>query len=281
MKIFKLLLFAALSMISSMGMAGALTTVTLTGTCTSNIINSANPYMQFQLYNSGNGFATNLVIEPLFSGFSVYNSIKQITQIGPNSTNTTTFDLYNFTMPGSYTEPIIVNYQQGGSSFTTMFYCFVNIEKPAQSLLTVSSDVFSQGVLNVTEINIANYTINATVTVFAPPLFTVQPKSENISVQQFSTNNTRFNIKLPNYQNATLPVAISISYIRNGLHFSSLSDVSIPVKKIEAPLQSYAEILIILIILAIIILILFSLRRNKKAKKSTAPVAKEVQQVQQ
>src|ERR1700733_1000124 len=93
-----------------LSIAGA-STVTLTGSCYATIINQTNNYIQFNITNSGNGTATNLIIEPVVSGASLVNSTPiTIPLVAPNGAYPQKIYLDNFTIPGSYVEQFIVKY---------------------------------------------------------------------------------------------------------------------------------------------------------------------------
>ncbi|MGC8652067.1 MAG: hypothetical protein ACP5UH_02345 [Candidatus Micrarchaeia archaeon] len=267
----KMIIYALVLSMLGMGVSGALTTVTLSGTCSGGIVNASNPYFNFSLFNSGNGFASSIIAEPLFNGFSTYNSTFALQSLGPNSTYRFIFKLKNFSTPGSYVESIILSYRQGTSSFTTMYSCIASVGKQARSLLTMPNGFLKDGKLNTTVLNIANYTINSTVKIYAPPLFVVQPSSINISVKPFAAKTVIFNISMPKYNNATMPIGVGVSYINDGTHYASLSLVNAVLSNAKAPLMSYTEIGAIAVILVIVALIIVSATRARKAKKRAAP----------
>ncbi|MGC8669598.1 MAG: hypothetical protein ACP5TL_00380 [Candidatus Micrarchaeia archaeon] len=261
MRFLYLLLIATL-----FGYAFASTTVTLSGSCQNLQINSSNPYLFFRLSNEGNGVASSVIVEPLFNGFSTYNGSFGINQLEPNSTYEFYFKLYNFSENGSFVEPIIVDYQQGSSSFAALFPCVVSVGKPTHSLLEVSSSQFKSGILNVTLINIANYTIKGTVAVYASPSFKVKPARENVSVGPFATVSEYFNISLPHYSNATIPVSVSAYYSRDGLHYSTLAVIPIVMSGAKSDLKELTIIAVSAIIIAILLLIVISIYKSWKEK---------------
>ncbi|MCL4373740.1 MAG: hypothetical protein M1360_02560 [Candidatus Marsarchaeota archaeon] len=263
MRFYKTVVYFITLFAFALGVSGAVTTVTLTGTCPSFVTNSSNSYFNFSLYNSGNGVASDFVAEPLFGGFSTYNSTLSLQSLGPNSTYYFSFKLKNFTMPGSYVEAVIISYQQGGSSFATMYPCLTNVKKAANGLIIATSASLSDGKLNATMLNLANYTINGTVKVFAPPMFAVKPQYLNISVPPFGTRAVNFSMATPKYSNATIPIAISTSYEKDGLHYASIYTIDSIIHPSKVPLMSYTEIGIILIIAIVVVLIIFSVMRGK------------------
>ncbi|MGC8687237.1 MAG: hypothetical protein ACP5RM_00875 [Candidatus Micrarchaeia archaeon] len=266
------LTFGLLILVSLLGVNWGSTTITLTGVCHTSTVNVSNSNFTFSIHNSGNGIADNLVLVPYFKGFSIsnYNNSAGISALMPNATYSYTFKVNNFSAPGSYIELIIVNYQQGGSSFSTVYPCITNVEKPSHSLLVIANETYINGILNVTVLNLASHAIgNGSISIFAPPLFSVQPTNQNVTLPAFSSAHFQFKVKSPSYSNASLPLPIGLSYMENGVHYAYLSSYLLTIsnaKKSLMPIAEIASIALIIILVALIIVSIFYNRRKKHAR---------------
>ena len=76
---------------------GHASTVSLTGSCNSNVITATNNYVGFSISNSGNGTASNMQVVPHFYGFVPQTSVFSIANLNPGEIENYTFYLYNFT----------------------------------------------------------------------------------------------------------------------------------------------------------------------------------------
>lgn len=259
-----------LSVIMLLGIAGA-STVTLTGSCYSKIINQTNNYIQFNLTNSGNGSATNLLLEPIIQGATPINESVSIPLVAPSGFYPERIYLTNFSSPGSYVERFVARYSQGSSTFITIFPCLVNIGQSAQSLLGITSVNRHNSDILVNISNIADYPISAQVAAYAPPEFTITPSSKNTTVNQYALTNVSFALTTPQYTNAEFPVAIAVSYTRNGVHYATLAVTTITFGSSSSVKLSNLGSNILLIAIAIVIalvviLIIWSIIRNSKRR---------------
>ncbi len=254
-------------------LAGA-STVTLTGSCYSNVVNQTNNYIIFNLANSGNGTATNLLIEPIIEGASTSNATLLIPLVAPGGRYSEKIYLSNFTMPGSYAERFVARYSQGSSTFTTLFPCIVNIETNAQSLIGITGLSAHDGILDVNMSNIADYPILANISIFAPPSFSFPNGTRSVTVNQYSVSNTSFTFSSPKYSNAEFPVAVAVSYASKGVHYSTLAITAISYGSSGAAAsQGSSNILLIAIglviaaVLALIVASVFVNRRRRMAQR--------------
>jgi hypothetical protein len=215
-------LIVILSVLMLSGIAGA-STVTLTGTCYTGIINKTSNYIQFNITNSGNGTATDLLIEPLIAGASTTNTSMLLPLVAPGGMYGEKIYLSNFSVPGSYVERFITRYSQGTSQFVTIFPCIANIGQQAPSLLAIAASQKGSGTIAVNVSNIANYSIDSQVSVYAPPEFTVSPQQKNVTVAQYGVTDVSFSYTAPKYTDAEFPMAVAASYVKNGVHYASLS----------------------------------------------------------
>ena len=265
------LFYAAVS-ISVIALLAGASTVTLTGSCYSNVINQSNNYITFNLANSGNGTATNLLIEPIIEGAAAENSTILIPLVAPGGRYSERVYLSNFTMPGSYAERFIARYSQGGTTFTTLFPCIAYIGRNAQSLIGITGLSARGGTLDVNMSNIADYPIIANISIFAPPSFSFTNGTRSVTISRYSVSNASFTFSSPKYSNAEFPVAVAISYSSNGVHYSTLAITSISYGSGGlASAQGGSWILLAAIgfvvaaVLALIVASVFINRRNRRA----------------
>lgn len=267
----KFLVFVLLAIIM-VGAASA-STVTLTGTCYSGIINDKNNYIQFNLTNSGDGAATNLVITPIMEGAIPNNTTITIPTVEPNTTYAERIYLWNFTTVGSYVERFSVRYSQGTEQFTTVFPCLAYFFKGAQSQLVITGMGRNSSHIFVNVSNVGSYPINSIVTVYAPPSFSVAPQSKSLLVDSHHISNTSFIVVPPQYSNAEFPIAVGVSYLDGGVHYATMAITTINFAATQStiPHMSTGTILLlgglIAAIVLILILIVYSVIRNRQDKE--------------
>ena len=259
------------------GVVGA-STVTLTGTCYSGIITEPNNYIVFNLTNSGNGTATNLVITPMINVATPNNTTVTIPFVGPGVTYSEKIYLWNFTSAGSFVEQFAVRYSQGTNQFTTIFPCLADFLVGAQSLVGITNLGRTSSGVFVNFTNTAPYTVNTQATIYAPPSFLVSPLSSNSSVQPHGNVTEGFEVTPPQITDAEFPIAVGVSYVVNGVHYSTLAVTSITFAGIPASSklpQLGGTLLIISLLLAIIIIIIlivlsiiYSRKKKEKEKLS-------------
>lgn len=264
-----------ISILMMLGIASA-STVTLTGSCYSKIINQTNNYIQFNLSNSGNGTATNLILAPVIQGASTSNSSILIPIVAPGGSYSSKIYLSNFTIPGSYVERFVARYSQATSTFITIFPCLVNIGQSAPSLLGITTVGKRGGNIYVNISNIASYQIGSQVTVYAPPSFTFTPTTRNVTINQYSFSNISFGVSTPQYTNAVFPIVVALSYVRNNVHYATLAVTTITFGSgTNSLLSTIGQNLILwivaVIIAIIIILIIASVLINKRRRPSASP----------
>ena len=251
-------------------LAAASTTVTLSGTCPVSVINQSSNYMLFNLSNSGNGVATNLVLVPQFEGATTSNSTFTIPLVAPGSNYSARFYLYNFTEPGSYAEYIWASYSQGSSTFVTVFPCLADIMENAQSLLRITSMNRTGSRLSVDVVNLAQYPIETNVVVQAPPTFGVTPKEVPLRVSSNGQSAAVFNLSVPNYTSAQFPVVAAVSYSNSGVHYATFGFYVVNFAASAATssgMPSTVTIGAVAAITILIILIAVSFVRERKPKQ--------------
>ena len=260
------LLIIAIAVLA-VGMAGA-STVTLTGSCRSGIINATNNSMQFNISNSGNGTASEMLIEPEISGAQLAgNSTILIPFVEPGISYPQRILFSNLTMPGSYVERFVVRYSQGASTFTTVFPCLVNINRRAVSLLAITGITRTGDRLVMNISNMADYPITAEVSAYAPQDFVLSRPVQNMTVNGYSLSNATFAFVPPSITDAVFPISVVVSYSRNGTHYSTLAITTIAFgsKSSGGSGLSYiilASIAVVAVLAALIVLSVIRGRRN-------------------
>ena len=256
----------------------AASTVTLTGTCYSNIINQTNNYITFNLTNSGNGTATNFLIAPIMEGASALNSTISIPLVAPGSTHSERIYLSNFTIPGSYVERFVTRYSQDTSTFVTFFPCLVEIGQNAPSILAITNLTKEKNnSITIKISNIANYPIAAQVSVYAPPDFIIANSSRDITLRQYASTSASFMVSTPQYTNSEFPVVVATSYVSNGVHYATLAETTISFgAAVGSASSSFTGSLLVYgiaaLIMAIIVLIALSiiLKKGKHEEKGAS-----------
>ena len=269
-RISKVIIFAVL-LVALLNLSGATTTVSLTGGCTHNLVNGNNSYITFNLANTGNGTATNLLVVPQLSGAYTYNSIENLSLIGPGRNASFNFYLYNLSLPGSYAEGFIVQYVQTGVTGFAAFPCLLNIGQQTLNQASITGTKFVNGKLTVTVFDLSQAPLSINLSILAPPTFNITPKVRTINVQPGSFANATFNVSIlqnTQFVNASYAVAAMLSYATSGVHYASFSTTLINQSTSNNQgfqLGSLMYILLIAVIIVIIILIIASLlvKRHK------------------
>ncbi|MGC8568355.1 MAG: hypothetical protein ACP5LP_03930 [Candidatus Micrarchaeia archaeon] len=259
--------FLIMFLISSYVNAG---TVVLTGSCNSTLVNNS---VIFSIYNYGNDSAYNMIISPVIYGAQSINSSAYINILAPNSKAVRGFKLTNFGINGTYVDEFIASYQQGASTFTAIFPCVVYIGKPTVSPIyeTVStSEKNGVSIVNVTLFNAERYSVNGTLSLMLPPSFSyISNKSYDFNIAPYSISNFTFKLKYPNTLSNYTAAAVA-SFVRNGLHYSSMVTFLIETKPASKSPISILNLIIILIVAIAALLIAFmlnSILRKSNAKK--------------
>lgn len=274
----KLLIFL-ISMLLLLGIVGA-STVTLTGTCYSQVLNQTNNYIQFNITNSGNGTATDMLIEPVLTGASPANATNatiEIPLVAPGGNYPTRFFVDNFSnVSGSYVERFIVRYAQGSSTFTTLFPCLISIGRSAHSLLAVTTVGKLNNNVYVNVSSIATFPIDAEVDVYAPSEFSVAQPTRNITIEQQSDYNVTFPISTPAFTNSEFPIAVAVSYVSDNVHYSTLAITTVdfgagPNSLLKQVTGKFVEYSLAAAIIMVVMLILLSIIMNRKKKKKEEP----------
>ncbi|HUC38804.1 MAG TPA: hypothetical protein VL944_01605 [Candidatus Acidoferrum sp.] len=264
--------FAMLAFVLVLGAATA-GTVTLSGTCSSSLVNSTSNSVYLRLSNSGNESATNLLVIPKFGGASTYNATGSAPYISPGQNETFIFHFHNFTTPGSYIGAFTVQYSQDQSTFFAIFPCEVNFVNATHSLASIVNVSQVGNVLHVWVINIGTEQITANVSMLLPPQFQSSPQQVSVIMPPDSTAAANFTLSYPKMPGAAYTSAVALSYLQDGLHYSTADTYVISTSPSHAPLSQYSIYLIMVAVLMVIVaLIAVSIAKNRQRKgKSEAP----------
>jgi hypothetical protein len=249
--------------------AGA-STVTLTGGCAPQVVDSAHNAFVFNLTNYGNGTATDLYLTPVLSGASTFNGIMLLPVVAPGAHYSESFYLYNFSMPGTYAEYFLASYTQGSEVFTTFFPCLLNVNQSSQGLVRIVTMNQSGGALSVVLFNYYNITVNTTVHVQAPPSFAVPEPNAIAAVGPRMQKSLSFNIGIPEYASASFPVSVAIAYASGGVHYATIAQTSVVFGGAGASSLKLTTISIAAVITVLLLLIAAS--AIKKRRRSTKQV---------
>jgi hypothetical protein len=250
-------LLGALAAIMLSAHAGA-STVTLTGSCALQIVNTAHNAFVFNITNYGNGTATDLYLTPVLSGASTLNGVVLLPVVAPEAHYSESFYLYNFSMPGSYVEYFIADYTQGSSEFTTFFPCMLDVNQSSQSLVRIFAINQSRGKLNVRLLNYYGGAINAIVHVQVPSSFVVQGPNESMELGPQSQKNLSFNISTPEYTGASFPISVDVAYARSGVHYATMAQTFLVFGAAPSSSLNITIIAIAAVIAALLLLIVIS-----------------------
>jgi F0F1-type ATP synthase membrane subunit c/vacuolar-type H+-ATPase subunit K len=133
--------------------------------------------------------------------------------------------------------------------------------------------------------NDANYSIDAQATVYAPPSFSVSPPSSNASLTSHENASLSFLVTPPQISGAEFPIAIGVSYVKNGVHYSTLAVTAVtfaattPSSKLPqlgGTLLILFLLLAIIIIIALIIVSIIISRRRKKQQVANPEIKNNI-----
>ncbi|MGC8478583.1 MAG: hypothetical protein ACP5NE_01495 [Candidatus Micrarchaeia archaeon] len=264
-------LFLLLVAIVAANYSAASGVLTLTGTCKSPILTASNNTIYFYLSSVGNASASNLQVIPRFQGASVSPYEESLNSLRPGENASFSFNVSNFTEPGSYVGELILEYIQGGSTFFTMFPCQYDIGKQTQSLVSILNITATQSSVKSTLISLGNQPVNVSIYMLYPPLFQTTPVFENTTLEPLSKYNVEFQLSsMPSLLNgSTVPLGLVVSYTKGGEHYTSLGATLLQVKTSSKPHMPLVYIFIgifVAIIAIILALILVAFSKSKKAK---------------
>ncbi len=204
----------------------AASTVTLTGSCPLHLINSSRSYITFNVTNTGDGTASDLIISANFTGIDPQNATAVIPDVGPNSSYSKVFHLSSLVGQGSYAVNMKATYVQSGSNYATVFPCIIYIGSLAGGLLIEQVSVKGNRMsVNIT--NTAPQAIEAQVTAVVPPTFTVQNPDKAVTVEANGHTALYFTIAAPSYTDASFPIIGELSYEYNGTHYAQMASTAL------------------------------------------------------
>ncbi len=219
------------------------------------------------------------MITPILDVAAANNTTITIPFVAPRTTYSEKIYMWNFTAPGSFVERFLVRYSQGTNEFTTIFPCLADFLTGADSLVSITNLGNSKGSVFVNFTNDANYSIAAMASVYAPPSFAVSPPSSNATLQPHGNATLSFRVNPPQITNAEFPIAVGVSYVRDGVHYATLAVTSVTfasapgatVPQLGGTLLVLALLLTIIIIIILIIISVIISRDRKKKQHSSNP----------
>jgi len=223
----KIMIFASIFAAMLSSISGTATTF-LSGGCSHTLVNGSTGYMTFNLANNVSSTATNLTITSELNGASAYNPIEEISSIDHGKNAAINFNLYNFSLPGSYAEGFIVQYTQAGVNRLAVFPCLLNISQQALSDVSFTETKFLNGSLTATMLNQGEVPLYVNVSLIAPAGFMIIPKTSSVNIQSDSFAGVNFNIFFPQnalFVNASYLITVVLSYTKSNIHYASYSTI--------------------------------------------------------
>lgn len=250
--------------------AYAIGTVTLTGTCQSNL--NHNGSINFSIANSGTESASSVVLQSYYAFSNKLTGTYLAAQIRPD--NAALFDINSSigNNTGSFAYYFLVTYQQGTQMFTVVFPCVVQNHGTHLTLVSISNvtvrDINSTTAKVTGSIySFSSNTISGNITLILPP--ELERNGSRISgfvVNPYQYHNFTLYSNLPS-QNNTYSGAVALEYSSNGTTYSSVSIIKI-ISYSAGQDQLKGYLVQAAIIAIIVILLLLILRQRILRKKS-------------
>ncbi len=269
------LLALSLLMLSFTASAG---TVVLTGTCVAQPANSST--LTFNIANSGNVSAAQMVINPTVVGANVSSHSIDMGLLSPGSNVTAEVNVTGIQEAGVHAVYYSAVYEQGGSIFSTVFPCLLPIHASTNSSLemTVTPELSSSGTgtINVTVFN-AGAPVTANVFLALSPAFTYNKgtqSSYSVSLAQYQSENLTFSVSFPPSLQLGYGAGAFATYSYGNESYGSLSIFTLAVAGQQTPpaaAQRTPSLLLygmVAIIAAVVVLLIYSVARRGRKKKS-------------
>ena len=247
-------------------------TVTLTGTCQSNL--NPNGSINFSIANSGTESASSVVLQSYYAFSNKLTGTYSNSQISPD--NAAIFDINSSigNNTGSFAYYFLVTYQQGTQLFTVVFPCVVQNHGTHLALaginnVTVKDINSTTAMVNGSIYSFSSNSIRGNITLILPPeLERNGSRISRFTVNPYQYQNFTLYANLPT-QNNTYSGAVALEYSSNGTTYSSVYILKIvPYSSGQNQLKAY---LVQAAIIAIIIMIALLFLRQRILKKKRAP----------
>ena len=246
-------------------------TVTLTGTCRSNLSN--NQSINFSIANSGTESASSVVLQSYYAFSNKLTGTYSTSQISPG--HAALFDINSSVgnNTGSFVYYFLVTYQQGTQIFTVVFPCVVQSHGTHPALIGINNVTVNDINSTTAKVNGSIYsfssnTINGNITLILPPeLERNGSRISGFAVNPYQYHNFTLYANLPS-QNNTYSGAVALEYSSNGTTYSSVYIIKIiPYSAGQNQLKGYLVQAAIIIVIVIILLLVLRQRilRKKRA----------------
>jgi len=269
-----ILVFAFVFTILAINYSGASAVLTLTGTCRAPLLNYTNHTIYFYLSGKGNATATNLQLVPHLTGLNASPISEVIPSFSPGENVSFSFNVSNFSVPGSYAGGFILEYLQYGTVFVTAFPCEYSIMKPTQSLLSIINVNTSNNHISASILNLEGKAVNTSISLIIPPLISTSPSSIDVMLNPNSKYDAIFDIATQqSYKNGTsIPIGVVVSYAEGGLHYATVATTYLTFASHPSiNLLEYGIIGVFAIVVVIIlILIIFAVMKGKREKNKNS-----------
>lgn len=195
-----------------------------------------------------------------------------IASLGPNESDSLSIQLSNVTAKGTYTDYILVAYQQGGTYFTSIFPCRLNFGNSTTSQLYVSTNQTFVGKslkVSVSLFNGAPGNVTANLSLIMPPgIILSTTTTESVAVAPYKKVNATF-LLTPPAGGQSYSAAAVVDYEKQGLHYSSFSVFTISSAPPQRPYDLTVPVLgaVIVVVIALIIVAVVRSKKSSTAKK--------------
>ncbi len=257
-------------------------TVTLTGSCA--VKNLTGGAIFFNLSNSGNDTAYNLVITPFLQNVKTSRSFYGVNSLGPGAGSSTEVGINSISDYGVSTGYFLTSYQQGTDVFSAVFPCLYTLgtQTSSQVLITEKTAVSSDGnaTVTVSAFNKGSGQEKVNVSLMLPPAFVYTGASQYLLTlgpvsTPSSTQNATFDLYISPSTQGSYSVAASASYKEGNLSHATLTTfvISGPAAATgsTSSLLVYGAALVVAILLALILMSL--MRRRQRASPASVAAA--------
>lgn len=251
-------------------------TVVLTGTCIAPPANSST--VMFNIANSGNDTATQMVINPLVVGANISSRSVSIGQLAPGANTTIRVNITGLSEPGVHAGYFTAVYQQGGSIISTVFPCLMPVHASTNSSLELTANSSlsrsGTGTIKVTVYN-AGLPVTAKVFLALAPMFNYMgPSSYNVSLAQYASENLTFTVSFPASLQLSYGAGAFATYSSGNESYASLGIftlVSQGQQQQTTSSQSDSSLLLygmVAIMATVVLLLAVSMSRRRRRKES-------------
>lgn len=258
-----LMVFAALSL--AVGIAGADTTVTLTGTCSGIVSNGTVPYVNFTLSNSGNGPASSVsLLATAASPYGLSSSTSNgANTLLPGRAETFTFYLANGTYHGRYGFGVYVSYAQDQQTFVVTFPCIAAANGTSNPVLIIQNLSSGNGLVTAKVFNMGAASVTGRLYFIAPPALALSPRAMNFTIGPQGSYSLSSNMSMTSSYNGTVTLSAVVSYVSGNAVSSYMVTSQVSLQRQGHPVDLTWAV-VAAVVMAVVALIIASLVLKRK-----------------